>query len=125
VVNTLTTPSGLKGFGMKGKFTLASGSDGINPLAEKVVLSVGPYTATIPVGSFQQLRRGKKVGSYFFDGVINGVTLDILIVPLSENSYQVMAEASPVDLGRPSSQVPVSLTIGNDAGATSVMTRLN
>jgi hypothetical protein len=107
-------------FDLNSKFTLGMGSNGINPLTEMVKLQVGPYEATIPAGSFHQLKNGKKKGSYVFSGVISGASVSIQIVPLGENSYQFKATASPVNFSAVTNPVVITLTIGQNTGTTSV-----
>jgi hypothetical protein len=107
-------------FDLNATFTLGAGSNGINPLTEAVTLRVGTYTVTIPAGSFHQLTRGSKAGGYVFEGAIGGVTLEAQIVPLGNNSFQFKAEAQPVDLTALSNPVTVTITIGDDAGTSSV-----
>ena len=107
-------------FDLNSKFTLGTSSNGINPLTEFVVLRLGTYQVTVPANSFDQLKNGAKKGSYVFSGVIGGVSLSIQIVPLGANSYQFKAEGSPVDLTALPNPVAVSLTIGSNAGTTSV-----
>jgi hypothetical protein len=107
-------------FDLNAAFTLGAGSNGINPLTETVTLQVGTYTVTIPAGSFRQLARGSKAGGYVFEGVIGGVTPEAQIVPLGNSRFQFKAEAQPVDLAALSNPVTVTITIGDDAGTSSV-----
>jgi uncharacterized repeat protein (TIGR03803 family) len=58
-------------FELLSEFTLGQSSNGINPPAEPVTLTVGTFTTTIPPGSFQ----GKGFGPFHFNGVIDGVDL--------------------------------------------------
>src|SRR5260370_39266491 len=95
---------------------LGAGSDGINPVAEDVTLQVGPYSVTIPDGSF---KRNKK-GAYVFAGIINGVSLQFRIVPVGGNSYTLQAEGSGANLTGISNPVTVTLTIGDDSGSTQI-----
>jgi hypothetical protein len=81
---------------------------------------VGTYAVTIPAGSFRQLARGSKAGGYVFEGVIGGVTPEAQIVPLGNSRFQFKAEAQPVDLAALSNPVTVTITIGDDAGTSSV-----
>jgi hypothetical protein len=98
-------------FELTSKFTLRSGSKGINPLAQEVVLTLGSYSVTIPANSFQLT----STGNYTFEGTINGASLEARIstdkaVP---NSYRLSVGGNtPVDLSHPA----VVLTIGNDMG---------
>ena len=108
------------GFELNSVFTLGAGSDGIDPLTEPVTITVGTYSVTIPPGSFRQLRKGRKKGSFVYEGMIGGVDLEVQIVPLGGGSYQFKAEGSPVDLSGLTNPVTVTLVVGNDSGTASV-----
>jgi hypothetical protein len=112
--------STLNGLVLSSELSLARGSDGINPPTEPVRLAVGPYTAAIPVGSFQQVVSPAGQLSYVFTGNINGAAVGVTIALGSDGAYQLAATASPVDLRGISNPVPVSIIIGNDAGATAI-----
>ena len=101
-------------------FGLGAGSSGINPPAQAVTLQVGPYTATIPAGSFRQLAYAS-TPVWAFKGTINDVSLLVEILALGDNSYQFFAAANPVNLTGVTNPVPVSFSIGNNAGSTSVI----
>jgi hypothetical protein len=53
--------------------------------------------------------------------VINGVSLEVRITPLGNNSFSFRAEGKSVDLSVLSNPVNVVLTIGNDTGATAAL----
>ena len=101
-------------------FGLGAGSSGINPPAQTVTLQVGPYTATIPAGSFRQLAYAS-TPVWAFKGTINDVSLLVEILALGDNSYRFFAAANPVNLTGVTNPVPVSFSIGNNAGSTSVI----
>jgi hypothetical protein len=102
-------------FDLTSSFTLGVGSNGINPITEDVKLQIGPYTVTIPAGSFTN-----KQGAYVFQGVINGVSLQFTINPVGGNSYTLQAEGSGANLTGISNPVTVTLTIGDDAGSAPI-----
>jgi len=106
----------LGAFEVKGNFTLGEGSNGINPLTEDVKLQVGTFSTTIPAGSFHQDHRGR----FKFEGVINGVSLEVQIVPLGGNDFQFKAEAQGADMMDIVNPVSVELTIGDDGGSATV-----
>jgi hypothetical protein len=56
-----------------------------------------------------------------FEGVINGVSLEVQIVPLGNNIFTFKAEGRGVDLTGLTNPVTVVLTIGNDTGSTAVI----
>ena len=107
------------GFDLKESFTLGANSNGINPVTEKVTLQIGTFSVMIPAGSFNQ---GFFAG-FKFDGVINGVRLRAQIVPLGNNLFTFKAVGSGVDLTSLTNPVTVVLTIGIDAGASTVRAR--
>ncbi|HET9377945.1 MAG TPA: YncE family protein [Chthoniobacterales bacterium] len=88
----------------------------IHPDTEPVKVEVGPFIATIPIGSFG--RHGDRV--YTFEGVIDGVRLEAKIEPAGGLRYRFRAEAKGANLGGITNPVQVSLGIGDDAGLTSV-----
>ncbi len=106
-------------FDLEARFTLGAGSDGINPLTEPVTLAVGSYTVTLPAGSFHEVRLGSLTG-YLYVGSINKVLLNLQIVPAGDNSYAFDAAGVPVALTGSTSAVPITLTLGNDTGTTTV-----
>jgi hypothetical protein len=106
-------------FEIQGGFMLGAGTNGINPLTETVVLQLGSFSVTIPSGSF---KRGSG-GSYKFEGTIGGVALEIHIAPAGTNRYSFAAEASGANLAGTVNPVPFALTIGDDAGTTTLKAR--
>jgi YVTN family beta-propeller protein len=102
-------------FDMNSTFTLGTGSRGINPLTQPVTLKVGAFTATIPAGSFQQNPQG-----FVFGGIINGVALEVIIVPQGSNSFALRAQGTGASNLPTTNPVTVGLTIGNNADTTTV-----
>jgi|SRR5579864_1860856 len=103
------------GFELSARFTLGASSDGINPLTEPVTVQVGTFFMIITPGSF---RLNQRDGTFVFEGVINGVNLEIRIKSLGNNAFAFEAEGSGVDLTALTNPVTVALTIGNDQGLT-------
>ena len=98
-------------------FTLAAGSDGIDPVAEGLELQVGSYTATIPAGLF---RRGPS-DRFDFNGVIAGVRLRLAVIPLSGppgRAFRLDGTALGANLSGTVLPVKVGLVCGNDHGET-------
>ena len=96
-------------------FTLGMKSPAINPVTQAVAFQVGPFSATIPAGSFKQS------GPLFtFAGVISGVNVQALIAPTGTLRYAFAAAAEHPNLTGTKNPVPVTLTIGNDTGMRSV-----
>src|SRR5262249_49698304 len=106
-------------FEIRGGFKLGAGSNGINPPSESVVLQLGTFSATIPSGSFNSARGG----SYKFEGTIDGVDLELNFVPAGTDRYTFAAEARRANLTGTVKPVSVALTIGDDAGTTTLSVR--
>jgi len=103
-------------FEIQGRFTLGASTNGINPLTEAVVLQLGTFSVSLPSGSFRRARGG----SYKFEGTIDGVSLEIDIAPAGTNRYTFTAEGSGANLTGTVNPVSGALTIGDDAGTTTV-----
>jgi hypothetical protein len=103
-------------FVLRSSFTLGSTSKGINPPAEPVILQVGTFTTTIPPGSFE----GSGFGPFYFTGVINGVDLEVAIVPTGAKRYDFTVAAASANLAGTANPVTVTLGTGADTGKTSV-----
>jgi hypothetical protein len=81
-------------FEVKATLTLGTSSNGIAPLTEAVTVQVGPFSTTIPAGSFT-LRKGR----FTFEGVINGVTLEVVLQSLIlGKDYRITVEGKGADL---------------------------
>jgi hypothetical protein len=112
------------GFALLSNFTLGSTSNGINPVTETVTLQIGTFTITIPPGSFQGRRisvprkSALSPGDWTFVGVINGVTLEAVILLTAPHQYIFGVTAQKVNLIGTQTPVTVTLTIGNDSGTT-------
>jgi hypothetical protein len=102
-------------FELAGHFTLGAGSNGIDPTAEDVTLKVGPYTATIPAGSFRAWRHG----TWAFGGIVAGADIEVRIVPRAAGSYRLEVEGTGVSMAGVSDPVAIALTIGDDSGTGS------
>jgi uncharacterized repeat protein (TIGR03803 family) len=106
---------------LQSDFTLGSASNGINPVTEAVTLQIGSFTTTIPAGSFE----GKKFGPFEFHGTIDGVNLHVEIRPTGAKRYAFEAEAWHASLTGTTNPVPVTLTIGDDSGTTSIKANID
>ena len=103
-------------FNLNSSFILGPSSNGINPVAEPVTIKLGIFTTTIPPGSF----KGHGYGPFHFEGVIDGVKLEVLIKPTGAKRYKFETEARDTSLTGLQNPLPVTLTIGDDSGTTSV-----
>jgi YVTN family beta-propeller protein len=108
-------------FDLEASLALGSASNGLNPRTQPVSIKVGTFSTTIPPGSFT--RRG--FGPFTFYGVINGVRLQVAIVPNGVFRYLFQAQAAQVSLTGNVNPVPVTLNIGDDCGAASINAQSN
>lgn len=99
-------------FKVEGTFALGTHSNGINPLTENVSIQVGTFTATMPAGSFTQ----GGDGGFRFEGLIDGVALEVVVQPRGGGSFEFKAEGRGANLIGTGNQVIVKLTIGDDSG---------
>jgi YVTN family beta-propeller protein len=106
-------------FSINSNFTLGASSEGINPPVEPVTLQIGSFKLTIPLGSF--VNAGVP-GYSTFVGVIDGVSLTVLIKQASGNNYifGVIAKNVSLPVSNPPAPIAITLTIGNDSGTTTV-----
>lgn len=107
-------------FEVEGGFALGPLSGGIDPLAEEVTLKVGTFTTMIPAGSFEFTNSGP-LGEFEFEGVIDGVTLEVEIRPLSDGSFEFEASGEDAELSGTENPVTLGLLIGDDYGITAVI----
>lgn len=84
-------------------------------MAEAVTIKVGSFTTTIPPDSFVMT----SPGNYAFNGVVDSVALKVSVDLKSGETYAFQATAG-VNLLGTKSPTNVTLTIGNDTGATTV-----
>jgi hypothetical protein len=103
-----------KGFSLISNLTLGSASQGINPVAEEVTLNIGTFTISIPPGSFQN----NSPGHWTFVGVINGVSLQVVIQLTAPRQYIFGVNAQNVSLIGIQTPVTVALNFGNDGCGT-------
>ena len=84
------------------------------PLAEAVTLQIGTFSASLPAGSFRQIYPGQ----YVFQGISNGVAMQLRIGALSATRYTFALNAKGANLAGQSTPLSVTLTIGDDSGTT-------
>lgn len=99
-------------FDVKGEFTL--GSDGIDPLNEDVVVTLGTFSVTIP-GSFVEHK-----GKFQFEGAIDGSDVSMEIKDIGADSFGFVVAAVGVDLTGTANPFDIELSIGDDTGATNL-----
>jgi hypothetical protein len=110
--------TGRTSFTIAGRFTLGSGSNGIDPLTETISLGLNSSALTFPPGSFKRTEEG----GYSYYGATNGVKLLMAIRPLEgSNEYAFWARGNGASIvGTP---VTVTLAIGDDSGTTTAVPR--
>ena len=97
---------------VRGWLKLADTSNGINPLTEAIMIKVGPFTHTLPAGSFT--REGD---SYVFKGPVGASVLDLRITGSSTpGGYSFKSCLKKADLEATTLKPDVQLTIGDDSG---------
>jgi hypothetical protein len=127
-----------KDFHLETTLTLGPGGS-INPLTEPVTLTIGTYSVTIPAVSFVKHDEGDR-----FEGVINGVRLEVLIrhrrcdknqnhgdvESLHDNepakcaceadSYTFLANGKDATLKGITNPVTVTISVGSNSGTTEI-----
>ena len=104
-------------FDLTATFTLGATSDSIFPLTEDVTLQVGAFSTVIPAGSF---KASKGQGRFEFEGVIDGVTLEVLITRSGRAGYKLSAKGEGANLAGSPLPLNVGLTICNDGNTVSL-----
>ena len=85
-------------------------------MTEPVSFTIGTYSVTIPARSFVEHKPG-----YTFEGVIDGVSLEVLIkFGSTAGSYTLLAEGRGANLKGTTNPVPVTLSIRNNTGNTKI-----
>ncbi len=103
-------------FEVRGRFTLGTHSDGIDPVEEAVMLQLGSFSITIPKSSFSKTHHG----SYTYEGKLNGVALEMEIRPVTADIFRFRAEGIGGHGLPTTNPVAFTLTIGNDTGTLSL-----
>ena len=97
---------------VRGWLKLAGTSNGIDPLTETVTVKVGPFSHTLPAGSFTQ-----EGDSYVFKGPVGASVLDVRITGSSTpGGYSFKSCLKKADLEGTTLKPDVQLTIGDDSG---------
>ena len=109
-------PSINDGVKLEGIFTLGATSDGIDPLNENVVITVGNAVVTVPAGSFAPVGTGK----FVFQGVINGADVKIRFKEEVPGTYKFDVRAIGIDLTDTANPVDIIILIGLDTGVAKI-----
>jgi hypothetical protein len=97
-------------------FSLGAGSDGLNPVKEAVTFSLNGYSLTVPAGAVRDLGRG----SYAYVGTINGAQIALGLTAEGPGKYLIGIQVLDNGLRTLANPLDVTLTIGNDSGATQI-----
>lgn len=108
---TATQDIGPNDFQVNGLLTF--GPSGLNPVTSPVALRLGSFFGSIPAGSFVQNDKG----DFVYEGIVNGVTLQITIEPVAKYNYTLTIEGQGVSLGGGSVPLYLALLIGDVSGA--------
>jgi hypothetical protein len=114
---TVTVEIKGEAFEVKGPFTLGEASDGIEPFKEEVSVQIGPFALTIPASAFAE----DGEDGFRFEGTIDGIALEVTIALQGDDTFEFKAEGTGADLSGIENPVPVTLPIGDDHGATTVV----
>lgn len=103
-------------FNLNATFTLGPGGS-INLSNQPLTLTIRPYSVTVPPNAFKTNAAG-----YIFHGTIGGTNLQVVIVRYGgiSNTYVIQAVGSGANLAGATNPVPVTLTIGDNAGTTQI-----
>lgn len=96
-------------FELMGGFTLTADNDGIDPVTENVVVTVGTSIVTIPAGSFTE-----DDGKFVFKTELVEMELT------GSGPYRFKIEADGIDLSDTPNPLDISLVVGNDGGTATV-----
>ena len=99
---------------------MSSTAPGINPLTQAVTVQAGTFAVTIPPGSYVETNQG----FFVFAGVINGVRLEAALEHTGTLQYAFQAKAVRASFTGTMNPAYVTLSIGGDSGATSVIAKI-
>jgi len=96
-------------------FSLGQASNGINPLIEDIILSLGNLSVRFPAGSFTR----NKQGLFSFRGVVDTITLNVTLKP-AKTGFDFSLAATGANLAKSTLPLGVGLAVGDDAGSTTL-----
>jgi hypothetical protein len=118
-----------RSFDLDSVLNLDAQSRGIEPL-EFVHFTIGDpqdpenaYSATIPADKFTA-RTDDGVSFHFFRGKVNGVRLEVVVIPLADNAVRFAVDVKGVNLTGAANPVPVDVAINDNHGSTKVRARI-
>jgi hypothetical protein len=98
-----------------GEFRLTELSDGVDPLTEDVVVTIGSGSVTIPAGWFAELG-----GVATFEGTIDDSSVKVEIAGVGD-AFEFDVELDGINLAESVNPVAVGVAIGDDFGSTSLL----
>ena len=89
-------------------------SDGIDPMAEDMTVTVGSYMLTIPGGSFSSVVNG----GYHYRGTIEGSEVEVMVRLPGDGveRYDFFMTIKNIDLAGTANPLTIGLAIGNEGG---------
>ncbi|MGH7965441.1 MAG: MopE-related protein [Candidatus Binatia bacterium] len=103
---------------VQGRFQLDTGSDGANPATEAVTLTVGAFSQILPAGAFTQ-KGTPPQATWTFKGATGGLTK--LVITQASEQWTFNANASGITLAGTTNPIPITVQIGNDSGALTLV----
>jgi hypothetical protein len=100
-------------------FALGNASNGVNPLAENVIVKVGSLFVQLPSGSFSRNKRGE----FVFQGVVDSANVKATFKPMRDG-YKFELFCTGADLNDSKLPLVTGLAMGDDAGSV-ILTRLS
>lgn len=100
---------------VRGAFGLGSG-EAANPATETVVLTVGPFSQTLPPGSFEQ-KASTGVTTWTFKGPKPGIKH--MVLTRTGSDWTLSARANRLNLSATTNPITMRLQIGDDTAASS------
>ncbi len=112
-------------FRASGDFTLATLSNGINPVTDglSIQLAGGPRSVSVVVPSGALRADGSK--TWKFDGNVSGIKVEVELRSLGGARYSYKVQGEKVALSGLTNPVLVTVSIGDDSGIVSVTTQPN
>jgi len=106
-------PDGLSGVQLTISVALGKASNGINPVSEDIIFTIGDLFVRLPAGS---LTRNKQ-GTYVFQGTVGSANFNITLKP-AKGGYEFQASSSELpDLNGSTLPLNAGLVVGDDAGS--------
>jgi hypothetical protein len=103
-------------FAVQATFPRGTGDKEMALRTQTVHFQLGTFAVTLPPGSLTRDQPGR----FKFDGVLDGVALEVVIRPLG-GSFEFQVNGKGADLSGTVNPVPVHCIIGEDSGSTTII----